>query len=291
MTRKIALLLPLCFGLALSSSSSPMPFVSFSSLNEAVLSKNNNLDFLRDDGGKLGAFVVTDLPAGHAYDKGVSELRETAPRCLDESHLPVIELTDGSTRTTYATESAEFPDCIGDTMDVLSWVFDDVEALVSDLIEVAAGKQLFFDAPGSAAVRMKNGPRKDHVHVYRAAAEATSSEYLVPFHTDNGLFLLLTPFPEHPLRLRTSSGRTVSTEHVPADSVLVLYGLGLTDWLLQNNARARGLFHAVPHAVPALNADDVAVRSVYARMKVIVARWPRACYQSTIYRYNITNSS
>ena len=86
---------------------------------------------------------------------------------------------------------------------------------------------------------------------------------------DNGVFLLITPFPDHGLSVELSDGSVASTDGVGRGSVLVLVGLGLTDWLLQGDAAAASAFHPVPHAVPALRA--LRHRSVFARMVVAPA--------------------
>ena len=90
-------------------------------------------------------------------------------------------------------------------------------------------------------------------------------DFLVPYHIDNGLFLLLTPFPSPSLLVRLSDGQSISTNGLGTDSILVLIGRGLTDWLLQEQQTD---FFPVPHAVPALTGSSAANRAVYARMKV-----------------------
>ena len=89
--------------------------------------------------------------------------------------------------------------------------------------------------------------------------------FLVPYHIDNGLFLLLTPFPSPSLLVRLSDGHSISTNGLGSDSILVLMGRGLTDWLLQEQ---RTDFFPVPHAVPAMTESLAVNRAVYARMKV-----------------------
>ena len=98
------------------------------------------------------------------------------------------------------------------------------------------------------------------------ASSSSKEEFLVPFHIDNGLFLLLTPFPSPSLVVRLSNGESVDTNGLPDDSVLVLMGRGLTEWLLQTEDRPE--FFPVPHAVPTLTGSRTLQRSVYARMKV-----------------------
>ncbi len=91
---------------------------------------------------------------------------------------------------------------------------------------------------------------------------------MVPTHVDNGLFLLVTPSPESPLVVFQSEGSPVSpSSSLPPDSLLVLFGRGLTEWLLQDLPSERRDFWAAAHAVPALEAG-VDERAIFARMKV-----------------------
>jgi hypothetical protein len=97
--------------------------------------------------------------------------------------------------------------------------------------------------------------------------QGSFEDLMVPFHVDNGLYLILTPFPNHGLQIKTSTGSIVNTDNLDSNSVLVLMGRGLADWLLQNKPVEQALFHPVPHAVGALK-DNLKTRSIYARMKI-----------------------
>ena len=127
---------------------------------------------------------------------------------------------------------------------------------------------------------MQESPAKKHIHVYTSKYQDIendiSKEYsdeqdnddddmMVPFHVDNGLYLIITPFPNHGLKIKTSTGQEILTE-LSSDSVLVLMARGLTDWFLVDSLH-RSKFHPVPHGVDALN-EDTKVRSVFARMKI-----------------------
>ena len=115
---------------------------------------------------------------------------------------------------------------------------------------------------------LSNSPIKQHLHVYtRKLTTAFDNKFMVPFHVDNGLYLLITPFPGHGLKIKTSSGDIIDTDDIKADSVLVLMGRGLTDWLLRNSEKSQE-FYAVPHAVEALTSSVPSIsRSIFARMK------------------------
>ena len=103
---------------------------------------------------------------------------------------------------------------------------------------------------------------------------------------DNGLYLMITPYPGHGLKIKTSSGTIMDTDSIESDSilgeffsylisrslfftyiffVLVLMGRGLVDWILVDHEK-RNEFHAVPHAVESLKIE-AGPRSIFARMK------------------------
>ena len=50
-----------------------------------------------------------------------------------------------------------------------------------------------------------------------------TDEYMVPFHTDNGLYLLITPYSSHALKIKTSSGTIVDTDYIESDSILGMF--------------------------------------------------------------------
>ena len=88
---------------------------------------------------------------------------------------------------------------------------------------------------------------------------------MIPFHKDSGFILLLTPFPLHPLIIKDKYGETLSTDGLKEDSVIVILGTGITEWLLGGGGHS---FHAASHAVAALD-DQLSSRAVVARMKVV----------------------
>ena len=89
--------------------------------------------------------------------------------------------------------------------------------------------------------------------------------YSLPYHVDNGLYLLVTPSPSLPLLLRSRYNTAVSAASLSPDSVLVLLGRGLTHWLLQSGA---AVLTPGRHAVPSLSGGAVRTRTIVARMKV-----------------------
>ena len=56
---------------------------------------------------------------------------------------------------------------------------------------------------------------QEHIHVYEPLeGEDNESVYAAPFHTDNGLLLIITPFQEHPLQVKNKKGEIVETGEV-----------------------------------------------------------------------------
>ena len=58
-------------------------------------------------------------------------------------------------------------------------------------------------------------------------------DYAVPLHKDNGLMLFLTPFQEHPLIIRNSRDEDLDLTNIGDDSVIVIIGSALPNWLLK----------------------------------------------------------
>lgn len=277
--------------------STGLPQVSFTSFNNMVTNEAE-LQRLRDPGGKYGAFVITKLPPMPDYQKAMEQLVAKAPECIGAKEMyPISHLSDGSTRRTFAKDPFEdaYPDCLSLELAKLSSTFDQVETLVTKMIHTLVGSELQYfehnpDEEDSAkeVVPLDQSPHKDHVHVYQRSKQhqghqedVTNSAFLVPFHVDNGLFLIITPFQvqvpirldplhlnitlqNHGLRIKTSQGLIMDTDRVSQDSVLVLFGRGVTDWLLQGSNQKR-LFHPVPHAVPSLAKASIQFRSVASK--------------------------
>lgn len=126
---------------------------------------------------------------------------------------------------------------------------------------------------------LETAPTKDHLHLYLAPdhpLQFPSTLPMVPFHIDNGIFLIISNFPKHPLSIQTSGETIVSRlsgSLLKEDGLLVLMGLGLTEWLLQDRELAKKQFYPVPHSVPSLSETGVIQRVAFARMKVAGTSW------------------
>ena len=128
------------------------------------------LEHVQDEGGKVGAFIVrTSEPE---YAKSIEEFYANAPQCLGEQNsLPKLEMSDGSFRTTFATETIaseplESLDCLASELKVMNRVFDQVDHLVSDFIQSLTGKLTYQDHHSDYG--LNDSPAKIHVHVYES---------------------------------------------------------------------------------------------------------------------------
>ena len=257
-------------------SSRYIPSVTYETFNTLFDTETSNkLDVLKDAGGKLSTFVITEL--GTDYQEALEKFHKEAPNCIKPNgHIQIpdrVQLPDGSFRQTYATESKTFPECLN-SMGLLSRAFDDIDEKVAKLLsKFNNNHELQYISGDTENVPICHAPIKDHIHVYTKGhksddhkLENVEKEYLVPYHVDNGIYLLLTPFPHHGLEVQLSDGERLSTTDISSDSLIVLMGRGLTDWLLQLSKEKP--YFATPHAVPSLAESHISSRSVYARMKV-----------------------
>ena len=227
--------------------------VPFESLS--IVAKDHLENVLEED----GAFAVSNLPA--EYVKAVRKMQENAPSCLQESGSPSYELPDGSLRTTFARESEngqEFPLCLGAEAALVEEYFDTVDRLVTSMIaDIVGEERVGWTHPEGD---ITTAEYKEHVHVY-SGHDGGHADLSVPYHTDNGLMLMVTHYPEHPLVIKNRHGGILDTHHLEDDTIIVILGSALPHWLLHADTK----LHAAAHAVPALASGN---RTVLARMKV-----------------------
>ena len=100
----------------------------------------NKPELVMDQNGQIGPLVVTNL--GLKYQNAVEKLIQKAPECLGQyPKLPIMPLSDGSFRTTFASETGERPECLDSELKAISETFDMVDKAVSSVIE---GKVIHF---------------------------------------------------------------------------------------------------------------------------------------------------
>lgn len=210
-----------------------------------------------------GAFVFSGL--GTEYAKAVQNLRKSSTNCLHESLE--IELEDGSRRFTIARDSEtstdKFPKCVTEDIEKVTEYFDKVDKFVMDVLKHNFKTSLLI-SDSNKTFELEDLPTKSHLHVYQRDLKTSKSDSALslPFHTDNGLYLLLTPSNILPLRIINRNG--ISNDLITNDdSLIFLTGSGLTSWLLPEDA-----LYAPPHAVPSLTNSNFVIRTVFARMRV-----------------------
>ena len=74
-------------------------------------------------------------------------------------------MNDGSLRTTFASGTGKYPDCLSEEMEIMSNTFDQVDQIVSDIIEVVVGNELKYQDE-KTVYDLKDSPLKEHVHIY-----------------------------------------------------------------------------------------------------------------------------
>ena len=70
---------------------------------------------------------------------------------------------------------------------------------------------------------------QEHIHVYEPLeGDIGESVYAAPFHTDNGLLLIITPFQEHPLQVKNKEGEIVETGEVTNNKHFIYHSFGFS---------------------------------------------------------------
>eukprot|EP00092_Neocalanus_flemingeri_P009028 GFUD01009714.1.p1 GENE.GFUD01009714.1~~GFUD01009714.1.p1 ORF type:complete len:399 (+),score=86.53 GFUD01009714.1:162-1358(+) len=212
-----------------------------------------------------GSFVFTGL--GRDYAKAIRNLRRSSLTCLKEALE--IELEDESKRFTIARDSGTdvnpFPACVNEDIETITEYFDEVDQFVMKMLknQFNTSLDIFYK---NNTYQLENLPTKSQLHVYQKDSKVSNSDssLSLPFHTDNGLYLLLTPSDFLPLRTINRNG-TISDLYSKDDSLIFLAGSGLTSWLLPEDD-----LYATPHAVPSLtnSISNAQTRTVFARMKI-----------------------
>jgi len=214
----------------------------------------------------VGAIAVSGL--GAQYAQGVESLRVNNPNCLKGSLR--VKLTDGVERFSHIqSNNEEPPRCIKADYEAIINAFNTVEAQITEVIGQLVGNSSLLVKENMQIKKTSQLETKTHVHTYinkdTVQSEEITNPYSLPFHQDNGLWLLMTPADVLPVVMKTRAGQLVNTDQLSSDSVMFLVGRGLTDWLLQDTANS---FIAPPHAVQSLAGSGIGQRTVMARMKI-----------------------
>merc|ERR1711973_829207 len=224
-----------------------LPIISVSSPDS---SSSMLMQALRDH----GAVVFTGL--GDEYTAAIERMTEKAPSCIDGALQ--VTMDDGSQRFTLARDTISstepLPDCLVKEATQITAAFDQVDHVFSKVLKQIFGAKLDVHDPEENKVTpWDDYNSKTHLHIYSRSEQPNNATFMLPYHTDNGLYVLLTP----------------SDNLFPGkDSVILILGTGLTQWLLPDED-----LYAAPHALPALsNSLTPAPRTVMARMKVAPPR-------------------
>ena len=147
---------------------------------------------------------------------------------------------------------------------VVSDAFDRVDKVFSRMMRLQFGNKLDVVEEESNVTKVwEEFDSKTHLHVYRRSNKVTTAPMALPYHTDNGMYVLLTPSSILPLRAIDKNGE-VSLLDSGSSSVILILGTGITSWLMPDS----GLY-AAPHGLPALATIlSPAPRTVMARMRV-----------------------
>ena len=91
-------------------------------------------------------------------------VKKVSLQCFDYK-IPTLGMNDGSLRTTFASGTGKYPNCLSEEMEIMSNTLDQVDQIVSDIIEVVVGNELKYQDE-KTVYDLKNSPIKEHVHIY-----------------------------------------------------------------------------------------------------------------------------
>ena len=196
-------------------------------INEPLPQVEDLVEALKTD----GALIFTGL--GEKYSAALGNLNKRAPYCLEGRGL-TVEMDDGSERLTVARDTVgatgPFPDCVRNEADVISDAFDRVDKVFSQLMRKQFGADLdVVEEENNKTKVWEEFDAKTHLHVYRRSNKMTSAPLALPYHTDNGMYVLLTPSSILPLRT-ISKTREVNMLDADSSSVILLLGTGVTSF-------------------------------------------------------------
>eukprot|EP00122_Pirum_gemmata_P000984 Pgem_evm1s883 len=218
----------------------------------------------------INVMVIKDL--SQEYEDALNNMKKDGPECLKTfTNLPVHISDDGGERRTYPyDQDTTGPECIP-SMKTIEYEFDLIHNnLVKGLEKVVGNSEKLEWITGQGEkTNLQKTTFKSHIHVYENKASfehgVQADGSTVPLHTDTGLYLLLTP-SEIGLVVQNNNGVKVDLSGIPNNSVIMLMGSAMSDWLLQEHKDLGEKLNAVPHAVPAMPAG-VQYRTVFARMR------------------------
>ena len=85
-------------------------------------------------------------------------------------------MNDGSLRTTFASETGKYPDCLSEEMEIMSNTFNQVDQIVNDIIEVVVGNKLKYKVE-KTVYDLIDSPIKEHIHTYTKGPHTKSNNF------------------------------------------------------------------------------------------------------------------
>ena len=134
-------------------------------------------------------------------------LRKEALSCSNENRFE-IDLEDGSKRLTLARDYDDnFPDCVHKNVLKISKQFDKIDQfIVNSLLQIFSGN--INITADEKHIDFQQLATRTHLHTYLSQPGRENSLIhdnvnllSVPFHTDKGLYLLLTPSEKYLLKI------------------------------------------------------------------------------------------
>merc|ERR1711970_1709783 len=142
---------------------------------------------------QVGAIAVDGLSAD--YVRAVESLRTSAPACLKGSLR--VKLNDAVERFSHVQSNGEeAPKCVKADYDPIIATFDKVENEITGALANILGNSTLLVKEGSQIKELSELETKTHLHV------PINNPFSLPFHQDNGLFLMLTPSNKLPVVLK-----------------------------------------------------------------------------------------
>merc|ERR1712055_1078066 len=195
--------------------------VSMSNLEAAV--ESGRTAHIKRALHQVGAIAVDGL--SDDYVRALESIRTSAPACLEGSLR--VKLNDAVERFSHVQSNGEeAPKCVKADYDTIIATFDKVENEITGALANILGNSTLLVKEGSQIKELSELETKTHLHVYinnQVGNAPITNPFSLPFHQDNGLFLMLTPLTSFPLSSRTSradpSSPTVS-DLTPSCSLL-----------------------------------------------------------------------
>merc|ERR1712096_562770 len=134
-----------------------------------------------------------------------------------------VKLNDAVERFSHVQSNGEAaPKCVKADYDTVIATFDKVENEITGALANILGNSTLLVKEGSQIKELSELETKTHLHVYinnQVGDAPITNPFSLPFHQDNGLFLMLTPSDKLPVVLKDFQGRPVFTDRLGSDAI------------------------------------------------------------------------